>query len=178
MTQQVGRLPLICNGWSTATPILSFRIIRSGLWFKMRAANSPWVKDSLDGFGQCGVMTGEPTTSGEPKTVPYIRYLRAAVLVLLLLAGCQNTRPTFLTRVHEDCLSGDRWACDLLKSLARAKQQHDSDVPTSAEDDVNAIQKGIDRARSVPHIRLPYIPPLVENLPKAGTFPTSARLSW
>lgn len=96
---------------------------------------------------------------------------------LLFLAGCQTTRPSFLTRVHEDCVTGDRWACDLLESLARAKQKSDNDLPTSVEDDVKAIQKGIDRARSVPRIRYPYIPPLAEKLQKTAGFTKSSQTS-
>jgi hypothetical protein len=44
------------------------------------------------------------------------------LIVLLAIAGCQPTRPSFLTRVREDCAGGDRWACDLLDSLRHAPQ--------------------------------------------------------
>jgi hypothetical protein len=40
------------------------------------------------------------------------------LLTLLAVVGCQPHRPSFLSRVREDCVAGDRWACDLLDSLA------------------------------------------------------------
>jgi len=49
---------------------------------------------------------------------------------LLLLAGCETRRPSFLTRVHEDCVHGDPWACGLLTSLAQARSERSADVST------------------------------------------------
>jgi hypothetical protein len=40
------------------------------------------------------------------------------VATLLAVGGCQAHRPSFMSRVREDCAAGDRWACDLLDSLA------------------------------------------------------------
>ncbi|HUB47715.1 MAG TPA: hypothetical protein VMB73_22280 [Acetobacteraceae bacterium] len=52
--------------------------------------------------------------------------------VILLLSGCggsaprprpaqaEEARPSFLTRVHDDCLAGDQWSCDLLIQLSNA----------------------------------------------------------
>jgi hypothetical protein len=42
------------------------------------------------------------------------------LLVLLLIAACQHRHPEFMSRVREDCVAGDQWACDLLDSLAKA----------------------------------------------------------
>jgi hypothetical protein len=48
--------------------------------------------------------------------------LQSILLVTLLaVGGCQHHRPDFLSRVREDCAAGERWACDLLDSLARPK---------------------------------------------------------
>ena len=48
--------------------------------------------------------------------------LRSLLLVTLLaVGGCQPHRPSFLSRVREDCARGDRWACDLLNTLAHPK---------------------------------------------------------
>jgi hypothetical protein len=45
----------------------------------------------------------------------------ALLLILLaVLAGCQQSRPDFMTRVQEDCAAGDAWACGLLDALARS----------------------------------------------------------
>jgi hypothetical protein len=45
--------------------------------------------------------------------------LRSILLVTLVaIGGCQPYRPSFLSRVREDCSAGDQWACDLLDSLA------------------------------------------------------------
>jgi len=52
--------------------------------------------------------------------------------MMLLLSGCagppqrpgppqaEEARPSFLTRVHEDCLAGDQWSCNLLMQLSNA----------------------------------------------------------
>jgi hypothetical protein len=45
------------------------------------------------------------------------------LIVLLVMVGCQPARPSFLTRVREDCAGGDRWACDLLDSLHSPPQR-------------------------------------------------------
>jgi len=50
--------------------------------------------------------------------------------LLLLLASCEAQRPTFLTRVHEDCVHGDPWACHLLTSLAQARSERSADFST------------------------------------------------
>ena len=50
--------------------------------------------------------------------------------LLLLLASCETRRPSFLTRVHEDCVHGDPWACGLLASLAQARSERSADVST------------------------------------------------
>jgi hypothetical protein len=50
--------------------------------------------------------------------------------LLLLLASCEAQRPSFLTRVHEDCVHGDPWACHLLTSLAQARSERSADFST------------------------------------------------
>jgi hypothetical protein len=50
--------------------------------------------------------------------------------LLLVLASCEAQRPSFLTRVHEDCVNGDPWACGLLTSLAQARTERSADVST------------------------------------------------
>src|SRR3954463_12429570 len=44
---------------------------------------------------------------------------RVLILFVLLLVACQHRRADFMTRVMEDCTTGDQWACDLLNSLAK-----------------------------------------------------------
>ena len=55
---------------------------------------------------------------------------RTILLGLLLLASCEAQRPSFLTRVHEDCVHGDAWACGLLTSLAQARSERSADFST------------------------------------------------
>ena len=43
------------------------------------------------------------------------------LVALVAVGGCQPYRPSFLSRVREDCARGDRWACGLLDSLAHPK---------------------------------------------------------
>jgi len=50
--------------------------------------------------------------------------------LLLLLASCEAQRPSFLTRVHEDCVHGDAWACGLLTSLAQSRSERSADFST------------------------------------------------
>lgn len=42
--------------------------------------------------------------------------------LLLLVGGCEPAQPSFLNRVHEECIQGDQWACDLLMSLSKAQR--------------------------------------------------------
>jgi len=51
--------------------------------------------------------------------------------LLLFLASCETQRPSFLTRVHEDCVHGDSWACGLLTSLAQARSERSADFSTN-----------------------------------------------
>ena len=60
-----------------------------------------------------------------------VAILRTILLGLLLLASCQAQRPSFLTRVHEDCVHGDPWACGLLTSLAQARSERSADFSTN-----------------------------------------------
>jgi hypothetical protein len=79
------------------------------------------------------------------------------MIVLVIMAGCQARRPDFVTRVQENCAAGDQWACDLLDSPVPAE---DIITPGSVKDDVDAILRGIDRAKTVPHIGYPDTSPI------------------
>lgn len=63
-----------------------------------------------------------------------------AFCLVLCLAGCggsgprppprftpqvENGRPSFLTRVQENCRQGQRWACDMLNSFSHALRERD-----------------------------------------------------
>jgi hypothetical protein len=39
-------------------------------------------------------------------------------VALLTVASCETQRPSFMSRIREDCAAGDRWACDLLDTLS------------------------------------------------------------
>jgi hypothetical protein len=45
------------------------------------------------------------------------------LVALLTVSGCAPHRPSFLSRIREDCAAGDRWACDLLDRLGHPKPQ-------------------------------------------------------
>jgi transposase len=49
----------------------------------------------------------------EPSGVSDVRAL--ILFVMLFVAGCQHRRADFITRVKEDCVAADQWACDLLR---------------------------------------------------------------
>jgi hypothetical protein len=51
---------------------------------------------------------------------------------ILSIAGCQARRPSFMTRIREDCIAGDQWSCNLLDAFSRSKpdaayREHDAD---------------------------------------------------
>lgn len=63
----------------------------------------------------------------------------AALCVILSLAGCggpgrpasfrprvESGRPSFLTRVHDDCVAGQRWACEMLNDLSKGLRDRDA----------------------------------------------------
>ena len=53
-----------------------------------------------------------------------VRYV-AFLILLMTVAGCQPRRPDFLVRVREDCIAGDKWACDLLDAFSHPKPLKD-----------------------------------------------------
>jgi hypothetical protein len=75
------------------------------------------------------------------------------MIVLVIMAGCQARRPEFVTRVQEDCAAGD--------------QVEDIIIPGSVKDDVDAILRGIDRAKTAPHIGYPDTSPIAAELPNS-----------
>lgn len=89
-----------------------------------------------------------------------------------MLAGCQVRRPDFLARIQADCAAGEGWACDLLDALAGAEPAADSAASDRVKDDVDAILKGIDRARSAPHVGYLEVPPITGELPFLATITT------
>ncbi len=75
-----------------------------------------------------------------------------ALLLLGLLAGCEQPRPGFLTRLQQDCQSGDQDACGLLAGSATApgpqsQTQQSARPRTPVERDVDAIMRGMDHSR-------------------------------
>ncbi len=91
-----------------------------------------------------------------------MRHRWFAVLLLLgILAGCEQPRPGFLTRLQQDCQSGDQDACGLLAGPAMApgpqsQTQQSARPRTPVERDVEAIMRGMDHSRV--ESRNPIIP--------------------
>jgi len=51
---------------------------------------------------------------------------RAALLIgVVAVSGCHSRRPDFMTRVHEDCATGQRWACELIDALNKPIPEND-----------------------------------------------------
>ncbi len=92
-----------------------------------------------------------------------------ALIVLTIIGGCHARRPDFITRVHEDCAAGDLWACDLLDALSRPMPEEDIKTQDNVKDDVDAILRGIDRARTAPRVGFPDVPPITGELPNVTT---------
>lgn len=85
----------------------------------------------------------------------------AGTLLLGALAGCEQPRPGFMTRLQQDCQSGDQDACGLLAGPAMApgpqtQAQQSARPRTAVQRDVDAIMQGMDRSRLEP--RNPIVP--------------------
>lgn len=91
------------------------------------------------------------------------------LIVLMVIAGCHARRPDFMTRVQEDCAAGNLWACDLLDALSRPIPAEDIKAPDNVEEDVDAILRGIDRAKSAPRVGYPDVPLIADGLPTLAT---------
>jgi len=74
------------------------------------------------------------------------------LIMLTIIAGCHARPPDFITRVQEDCAAGDQWACDLVDAPSRPIPAEDIKVPDNVKDDVDAILRGIDRAKTAPRV--------------------------
>lgn len=59
---------------------------------------------------------------------------RALLLAAMLnITGCHTGRPSFMTRVEEDCSAGDEWACDLLNTLRRSRREREGEMRRDAD---------------------------------------------
>ena len=97
-----------------------------------------------------------------------LNFLRLG-LAALLLASCQTARPDFTGRTLEDCEHGDYEACRMLSALEPAQPTAATPARpapprrlTPVASDVEAMLKGIARARASPHAGTR------ENLPAPG----------
>jgi hypothetical protein len=106
------------------------------------------------------------------------------VAFALMLPGCQPTHPDFGERSRQDCERGDQEACQMLEALnptntapARPKP---SPRPTQVQSDVEAILKGIERARVSPKAGyqedLPWPDPPLHDAPLQSQGPTDTSL--
>jgi hypothetical protein len=118
----------------------------------------------MDGrFLLCGLMAGTCSTHG------HLCWQAVMLIVLTIIAGCHARRPDFITRVQEDCAAGDQRACDLVDTLSRPMPEEDIKMQDNVKDDVDAILRGIDRARTAPRVGYPDIPPITGELPTLAT---------
>lgn len=83
------------------------------------------------------------------------------VIAMLAVAGCENQRPGFLSRLTEDCQIGDQQACSLLAGpvvVPPGPQQPFQPAPRArslVQRDVDAILRGMDRTRATPLTQMP-----------------------
>ena len=118
----------------------------------------------MDGrFLLCGLMAGTCSTHDQ------LCWQAVMLIVLTIIAGCHALRPDFITRVQEDCAAGDQRACDLVDTLSRPMPEEDIKMQDNVKDDVDAILRGIDRARTAPRVGYPDIPPITGELPTLAT---------
>lgn len=83
------------------------------------------------------------------------------VAAVLAVAGCEAQRPGFLSRLTEDCQTGDQEACSLLAGpvvVPPGPQQPFQPPPRArslVQRDVDAIMRGMDRTRATPLNQVP-----------------------
>ena len=82
-------------------------------------------------------------------------------VALFMVTGCENQRPGFLSRLTEDCRTGDQEACSLLAGpvvVPPGPQQPFQPAPrprSVVQRDVDAIIRGIERTRATPLSQVP-----------------------
>ena len=79
--------------------------------------------------------------------------------VLLVIPGCRSS-PDFVSHVQKECVGGDQLACDLLDAFSHPNSAIGAPMPGDISGDVDAILKGIDRARSAPRVGYQHMPPI------------------
>jgi hypothetical protein len=85
------------------------------------------------------------------------------LIVLTIIAGCHARQPDFMTRVQQDCVAGDQWACGLVDAPSRSMPEEHIKTQDNVKDDVDAILRGIDRAKTAPRVGYPDVPQSLAN---------------
>ena len=91
------------------------------------------------------------------------------LIVLTIIAGCDARRPDSVSRTQQDCAAGDQWACNQMDALSRPIPEEDIKTQDNVKDDVDAILRGIDRARTAPRVGYPDVSPSTGELPTLAT---------
>jgi hypothetical protein len=91
------------------------------------------------------------------------------LIVLTIIGGCDARRPDFISRIQQNCAAGDQWACNLVDALSRTIPEDDIKTQDNVKDDVDAILRGIDRAKTAPRVGYPDVPPITGELPTLAT---------
>jgi hypothetical protein len=90
-------------------------------------------------------------------------------IVLTIIAGCDARRPDFISHIQQNCAAGDQWACNQVDALSRPMPEEDIKTQDNVKDDVDAILRGIDRARTAPRAGYPDVPSITGELPTLAT---------
>jgi hypothetical protein len=102
-----------------------------------------------------------------PLGMRHVGTLWRAILLIapMVISGCQHHSPDFLSHVEKRCAGGDSGACGLLDAVSHPNPTTDIPTPGNISDDVDAILRGIDRARSAPRVGYPDMLPIAIELP-------------
>ena len=94
------------------------------------------------------------------------------LLIVIMLSGCQASRPDFAERSQQDCQRGDREACRMLDALKPSRpgpaRPRAPSRAAQVQSDVQAITRGIDQAKALPSSRFQENAPTPEAPPPQG----------
>lgn len=136
---------------------------------KCRQAVHGRASEGNDPGGMGGRSLRPGTMAGTCGTHDHPCWQAVMLIVLTIIAGCDARRPDFISRIQQNCAAGDQWACNQVDALSRPMPEEEIKTHDQVKDDVDAILRGIDRARTAPRVGYPDVPLITGELPTLAT---------